>query len=370
MMLSNKQVAADSQKARAAEPEGVGLHKTNIRMQRTRFTAFYPSRPFWACSKVNFDDRSGETWFHDQMVEEVYSQETERFSIKVCRDGRIMLRITALEQDVDSEKAAVPIEGTVRRWGEYLDYLNAFYLLLDSSMIELTRFEYFNLHEITNRDAFRVIYEDGKSGGESIARESIASVFQMGRYSSSYRPGVPIEDDPRIMMRQVVPINVIAHAATSFAQVVAIPGLEKTLASFAKSLSEYKVGNYETSVVLAWFITEAAISHLWKSHVDGLNRDLKDGGKRINRERKDYLTGRDFPISIVSNLLELADVLPYSLFADIDSVRGFRNKIAHGRDFSPGPNEAQLAMKTAQSMIERLWGMRFTPSMSYSLSGL
>ena len=339
-------------------------------MRRTCFTAFYPSRPFWACSKVNFDDRSVESWFHDQMAEVVYSQENERFAVKVCRDGRIMLRITALEQDVYSEEAPGRIEATVRRWGEYLDYLNAFYLLLDSSMIELGRFEYFNLHEITNRDAFRVTYENGKSAGEVIASESIASVFQMGRYSSSYRPGVPIEFDSRIIVRQVVPINVIADAANSFAKVVAIPGLEKRLASFAKSLSEYKIGNYETSIVLAWFITEAAISHLWKSHVDRLNQDLKDGGKRINAKRKEYLTGRDFPISIVSNLLELAGVLEYSLFADIDSVRGFRNKIVHGRDFTPGASEAQLAMKTAQSMIERLWGIRFTASMSYSVSGL
>ncbi len=162
----------------------------------------------------------------------------------------------------------------------------------------------------------------------------------------------------------------IAHSVQSFSRVVASPGLEKTLASFAKSLSEYKVGNYETSVVLAWFITEAAISQLWKSHIDGLNQDIQDGRMRINRERTDYLTGRDFPISLVSNLLELWDVLPYPLFQDIDSARGFRNKIVHGRNFSPTASESQLAMKTAKSMIERLWDLRFVPSIGCSVTGL
>lgn len=338
-------------------------------MPINQFTAFYPSRPFWAGSKVNFDDQSYEGWFHNQMVEEVFSRSNDTYTIKVCRDGRIMLRIEALEQDENPE-AFPPIEDTVRRWGEYLDYLNAFYLLLDSSTIEISRLSYFNLHEITNRDAFRVRYEDGKSTGENIATESIASVFQMARYLSSYHSGVPIQYDSRITMRQAITLDVVEHATSLFARVVASPGLEKTLASFAKSLSEYKVGNYETSVVLSWFITEAAISHLWKTHIDSLNRDLQEGRRRINRDRRDYLTGRDFPISLVSNLLELWEMLPHPLFQDIDAVRGFRNLIVHGKDFKPGANEAQLAMKTAYAMIDRLWGLRFVPNMSYSASGL
>jgi hypothetical protein len=338
-------------------------------MPISHFTAFYPSRPFWAGSKVNFDDQSYEGWFHNQMVEEVYIHQTDAFTVKVCRDGRIMLRIEALEHSEDGQ-TLVPIEDTVKKWGKYLDYLNAFYLLLDSSTIEFANLAYFNLHEITNRDAFRVRYENGKSAGENIAIESIASVFQMGRYLSSYRAGVPIQYDSQIMMRQVISTDIFAHAVESFARVVGSPGLEKTLASFAKSLSEYKVGNYETSVVLAWFITEAAISQLWKSHIDGLNRDIKVGQRRINSERKDYLAGRDFPISVVANLMELWDVLPHALFEDVDSVRGFRNKIVHRRNFSPTASEAQLAMKTAQSMIARLWGLRFIPSMSYSVTAL
>jgi hypothetical protein len=129
-----------------------------------QFTAFYPSKPFWAGSKVNFDDQSYDGWFYNQMVEEMYSQSNDIYTLKVCRDGQIMLRIEALEQD-QSPAILLPIGDTVRRWGEYLDYLNAFYLLLDSSTIEISRIAYFNLHEITNRDAFRVRYENGQIAG-------------------------------------------------------------------------------------------------------------------------------------------------------------------------------------------------------------
>lgn len=335
-------------------------------MSIDQFAAFYPSRPFWAGSKVNFSDKSREGWFHDQMVEEVFFQETGDYTIKVCRDGRIMLRVAALELERGSGEHE-KIEETVKRWGEYLDFLNAFYLLLDSSTIEVDKRSYFNLHEITTRDAFRVNYEGGRCVGENIATESVASVFQMGRYGS----GWAIEYDPKTMMRQVISIDAIEHASIEFAKVVASPGLEKTLATFAKSLSEYKVGNYETSVILSWFITEAVISDLWKTHIDSLNSDLPEGRKRINRERRDFLTGHDFTMSLISNLLELWGVLPHTQFEAIDAVRGFRNKIVHGhQNYIPGPNEAQLAMNTAQAMIDSRWGLRITASMGYSVTGL
>lgn len=303
------------------------------------------------------------------MVEEVFTVADERVELRICRDGRILLRVVGLEVSPETTDFA-PIEETVRRWGEYLDYLNSFYLLLDSAVMEMDHLSYFNLHEVTNRDAFRVTYEDGKSTGENIAVESIASVFQMGRYSGSYRSEVTIEYDLQIMMRQVISRDAIAHASNLFLQVVAKPGTEKQLASFAKSLAEYKVGNYETSIVLAWFITEASISSLWRSHIEAQNLNIGSDRRRINRERKDFLTGRDFSASIVSNMLELVGVLDYSVFEEIDKVRGYRNKIVHAHKFVPNAIEAQLAIKTAQAMIERLLGIRFTPNMGYSVSGL
>lgn len=338
-------------------------------MPRTHFTAFYPSRPFWAVSKVDFDVARVEGWFHGQMVEEVFTADDERVALRICRDGRILVRIASIEVSPETAEIA-PIGDTVRRWGEYLDFLNAFYLLLDSATLEIDHLSYFNLHEVTNRDAFRVTYEDGTFKAENIAMESIASVFQMGRYLSSYRSEVPIELDSRIMIRRVISQNAIAHASNLFLQVVAKPGTEKQLASFAKSLAEYKVGNYETSIVLAWFITEAAISSLWRSHLEARNLDIDGDRRRINRDRKDFLTGRDFSASVVLNMLELAGVIDYALFEEIDTVRGYRNKIVHAHKFVPGATEAQLAMKTAREMIYRLWGIRFASNTGYSVSGL
>lgn len=233
-------------------------------MSRIGFTAFYPSRPFWAGSKVDFTVPRVDGWFYDQMVEEVLAYDQPEFSVRVCRDGRIMVRVPRLEPQGDNQQHS-PIEETVQRWGEYLDYMNTFYLLLDSATIEVDHSGYFNLHEITNRDAFRVTYEDGKSVVENIAIESIASIFQRGRLSGNYSSYDAIEHDTMIWLRRVVSLQAIEAAVSKFAVVASTPSLVRTVASFAKSLAEYKVGNYETSVVLAWFIAEAAVGELWRS---------------------------------------------------------------------------------------------------------
>ena len=339
-------------------------------MPISHYTAFYPSRPFWAVTKIDFSDPNNLENFHDLMSEEVYQDASEAFSVKVSRDGRIMLRIEALERDEVQTVASTSIESTVGKWGEYLDYLNAFYLLLDSSVIKSMNLCYFNLHEITNRDAFRVRYENGKDVGENVANESIASVFQMGRFRSTYG-SIPIPYDTRIVMRQVISHDAIAHAVGNFRVVMSNPGLEKVLASFTKSISEYKVGNYETSIILAWFISETIISKYWKGHIESLNKEVADGQQRINRERKDYLIGRDFPISLVSNILELWGILPFSLFKDVGAVRGFRNKIVHGASkYAPSAKEAQLAINTALELSRRSNGIDFIPNLSYSVAGL
>ncbi|MBI5565189.1 MAG: hypothetical protein HY870_09845, partial [Chloroflexi bacterium] len=180
-------------------------------MEKESYTAFYASRPFWAASKVDFTVPRVEGWFNRQMAEVVYNKSTPEFSLKICRDGQVLLRVNRLERPSGIEPSS-PIGDIVRRWGEYLDYLNCFYLFLDSSSIEIDRRAYFNLHEITYRDAFRITFEDGKEVSQSIPAESIASVFQMGRYLSTYRADLPIEYDTRLFHRQIISLEAISLA--------------------------------------------------------------------------------------------------------------------------------------------------------------
>jgi hypothetical protein len=338
-------------------------------MGRESYLAFYPSRPFWAVSKIDFQTPIGDTWFTSQMSEVVYSTGSEEFSLKVCRDGQILLQVKRLKRE-DVVNASVSIEDMVSCWGEYLDYLNTFYLLLDSAVIEIDKLAYFNLHEITTHDAFGITFEDEKELSKSVPTESIASVFQMARYLSSYRNDIPLEYDSRLSLRQVISTDAISHAGNQFTHVFSKSGSQKLLASFAKSLSEYKIGNYETSIVLAWFITEAIINELWNNHLKYLNKDLSGGKKRINCKRREFLIGTEFTVSIKTNLLELFDILESDLFEEIDRVRGYRNKIVHANGFSPNATQASLAITVAQKMIARIWEITFIPNLNYSIRGI
>ena len=338
-------------------------------MERKTYTGFYPSRPYWAVSKLDFTVPKADGWFRGQMSEVVYEKHNADVSLIICRDGQILFRIARLEP-AGGVDLSTPIEDTVSRWGEYLDYLNSFYLLLDSATIETDRHAIFNLHEITHRDAFRTTFEGEREVSQSIASESIASVFQMGRYLSSYSQDFPIEYDPKLSHRSVVSLAAISLAGESIFKVVSSQGSEKHLASYAKSLSEYKVGNYETAIILSWFITESVANWLWNSQLDALNADFPGGRRRINRERRDFLTGRDFTASITTNLLELFGQIDLELLNKVDEVRGYRNKIVHTDSFQVGANEATKALAVAREMIIKRWAISFTPSFSYSVQGL
>jgi hypothetical protein len=342
-------------------------------MSQKSYTAFYSSRPFWAGSKIDFQVPPTDEWFYRQMSEVVHTANSEEFSLKVCRDGLILIQVTKLEERKDGSDLSRPIprKDRVGLWGEYLDYLNTFHLLLDSATIDVDKLACFDFQEITSRDAFRVTFEEEQELSQGVfPSQSLASIFLMGRHLSSYNTGIPIEIDSRLCFREVISIDEISHTSEQFALVISQSGCEKVLASFAKSISEYKIGNYEISIVLAWFITEAIVNNLWITHLDSLNQDLQDGRKRINVDRKKFLTGTDFNIGIITNLLELFNVLEGDWLDKVDKVRKCRNKIVHTDTYSPGVDEAALAIAVAQEMIARKWKIILNLDLSYSIKGL
>lgn len=221
------------------------------------------------------------------MSEEVFVYEEDSFKIKICRDGMILFRNAHLEKSGE-EDTIEPIENLVSRWGQYLDFLNSLYFLVDTFTCSVQKLAFFNLHEITNRDAFRVTFEDGQWKSESIASESVASIYQMARHRSSYSPSLPIKFDSRISMRQVIVADVFVESTNFFGRIKDDLKTIKLISNIAKSISEYKVGNYDTSLILAWFVIEAIITEKWLNFIETKNVDYPDGRKRINSDRKKY----------------------------------------------------------------------------------
>ncbi len=334
-----------------------------------RFTAFYTSRPFWAGDAIDFNASDAASRFTEQMSAIVFSYDTNDFRLRICKDGMVMLHVPELEAEFETkdDDKLRPIEDTVAWWGRYLDYLNCLYLLLDSATIEVARLAYFELSEITNKDGFRVRFKDGKWGGEGIATESITSYYQMGRFASSYRND-PLWDS-RILHRMPLKKEVFDTLFATFSVVTRNVSLLKNLAAVAKSIAEYKVGNYATSLVLSWFVCESQLSTHWRAFLKASNREFPDRSKRISSDRQQILTGRDYPISVVSNLLELSDEIPYETFKHIDTVRGYRNKVVHQEpNFSCGLTHCEEAIELALNLTLKDSGIRVIPNLGFSIS--
>lgn len=315
------------------------------------YRAFYPSQPYWAGEAVAFVDPKAEDGFFPAMSAIVYAHDTERLSFRAARDGRILLFVPGLESADAGPEGEPDAEARMRLWGRYLDCLNAAYLIFESTVIERTGSRHFRSHEITLRDAFLTSYDGDRLASENIATESIASVFQMARLTSYHGARLPPPLDPAISPRPVVPIEAIDAAARKLDEVLTLPGATRALASFLKSISEYKAGNFETSAVLSWFIIESAITAIWARYLERVEEGNGEK-KRFNRARKAFLTGRSYTAGIIANTLELVGEFSHEQFAAIDKVREVRNRIVHGRSDSLGIEQARLAIAAAHGLIQ------------------
>lgn len=179
------------------------------------------------------------------MSEVTYQYVSGNFAFRACRDGMLLLQIYEIENKVRDD-----IHDLVEWWGEYLDYLNCLYLILDSEFLNVLQNQYFIFSELRRNDVFRATFEDNEERGASIATESITGICQNIHYSR-FVDGLPSGYDTRVQHRVTVSRQVFEKAAEKFELIVSDKNLVSLLSGVSKSLSEFKIGNYTTSLTLA-----------------------------------------------------------------------------------------------------------------------
>lgn len=362
-----------------------------------KFTGFYTFPPFWAISAIDLQDPNINiaSHFTELMSEIVYKYSSDTFSFQVCKDGMLQLRVNELEKkspfDIDAKAEDInkkmivieerlertdickfDIDGKIEWWRKYLDYFNCLYLLLDSAVINANKDYsnyYFNFAEVTNKDMFCVSFEDGQEKGSSIAPQSITSKYLMARYRSLFK--LHPQDDPCLSGRLVVPKQVFEEVAAKFEIIASCKSLVSRLSGIAKGLSEYKMGNYPTSLILAWFVIESIVTKKWDVFLESKNQAYPNGSKRINADRKDNLAeGRDYPISVILNILELNDILAFPLYKKIDTLRRYRNKVIHqDTNYNCKPEHCVMALEVALKLSLEGTPLAITLNLSQSIRG-
>jgi hypothetical protein len=312
------------------------------------FMAFYTSQGFWAGDAPNLDfiTINGTidipARFAEVLSERVFEFKDSEIGYQLIffKDGLIMFRLDSIEakrQKVMSDAHQIShkqdnttkpedfqkeldnkAEKIVEFLKEYLQILNCIYLLLDSSTLTIIRNNWFQVNELTNRDAFSVKCMNGQmicQLSEGLNQNS----FQLGRNFSSYQ-GMPVYVDEttkvvrildqRLINRICLPKDVFSTVNTQLRLLLkdrignasSLNGI-RMLSDITKSIHEYKIGNYSTSLVLAWFNIEIFISHKWRELLRSKNKSRTDETK-ITQSRLKEFDGRDYTINTVLNIFE------------------------------------------------------------------
>ena len=106
------------------------------------------------------------------------------------------------------------------------------------------------------------------------------------------------------------------------------------------------------SVVLSWTVCEQLINIAWTRLLDS---NAIDGEvRRINKDRRKKLQGRDYTASVMSEFLELSRKISYSLFQRLEIARKARNDWAHNLK-TPSQWAAYTSLDAAQELFRTLF---------------
>jgi len=313
-----------------------------------RFYGFYVgSQLFWVEQALVLEDKSKCDRL-ESMSALVLSHSTDDYSLHVCRDGMLVLTIESMERrhrevaDRETDYGA-----------QYLNYANCIVLLFESTLTELGEPHSF-AQELTAKDLIWVEPVDGRFSAAAWSSGSESELFlHTNRFGSLPPPG-----HERRIERPVVSRGVFTKFFKRVDRVFEEHRMVLSMAQLMTSLSHYRTMNRETSLVLSWFIIEAFLRRKWERWLDAKNQQFEDGSKRINAARRESLgSGRDYPISVVSNVLELSGEISFALFDQIDRVRRIRNKIVHQKATRECTSaDCRLALQIAISLMREELG--------------
>lgn len=106
------------------------------------------------------------------------------------------------------------------------------------------------------------------------------------------------------------------------------------------------------AVVISWGVCEQLVSLAWKRFLDSKRTDPG----RVNKDREDKLTGRDYTASVRVEMLELAGVFDHELYRRLEIARKARNKWAHEMRV-PKEREVDVCIKAVESLLSQLEGI-------------
>jgi hypothetical protein len=207
-----------------------------------------------------------------------------------------------------------------------------------------------NYHELT-ADYFRNVY-----GGAMFRRNAII------KWQYGFRRTISEQD--------------IQEAANLFDEILELPTevgvvLVSLLAQSYEACEDF---NFSLALIIAWSITEKLLSILWERHVDTIKAERiivntakvsRVNATRLERLKKDT---RTFSAAVISEILELQNILPHELYVKSTVVRKARNEWLHSLRKVPSMEETIEALTLATAMLKLVLGISLALAPKSSLS--
>ncbi len=208
-------------------------------MEEQQFIGSYAAIPFWAGDPIATPAELAKAPpMMAQLQEFVFNHNDDSVSIRICKDGMILLRVEELATNPpQSSENVTRIDDLVLWWARYLDVINLFHLLLACAVSHGDQYAPFSLYEITRKDAFGVNVSTDGIHGMAIASESVASAYQWEQLDSR-------RTNPAALLRRCsIPISVFRDVTENLSIVGLQTHVAHQLANISRAISQYRVGN-------------------------------------------------------------------------------------------------------------------------------
>lgn len=146
-----------------------------------------------------------------------------------------------------------------------------------------------------------------------------------------------------------------------------VPNLLELVEILFRSATDYRDQRFAESIILSWSVCESLLGEMWAGLVSekeylpeasmGESAQGNSQMKRVNKDRRSKLMGTQFSASIITEVLELNDRIPFSLFQKIESLRKIRNDRLHSLKSVAG-DDASMAVRTAEELMECVTNFR------------
>lgn len=308
-----------------------------------RFTGFHPHPTAWITPAPELTEIGKNPGL---LLQDALRVVEDGYTLRVANDGMICLSVDKLESEIadiqESWKDLSEAKSFDEVWGQYLEYMNVLYFLLESAMHypEKRNMKFFDLFELNRTNLRRVTYDenDRPTSQTTYGSSQAQDLLRLGRIDAKGQDRAP----------GAIGVDVLKDLAELFNQVFKA-GLTHEVRRIAGIVACAKVRDYESALLWGWIWLESQISWLWTNHLDV---------RGITGERKKRMLGRDYTASIQIDTLEMAGVLPTDEAMMLTLLRQCRNDLVHDGQLKSGRPTLEQAVSMVVPLVRKYFRTR------------